>query len=103
MRVAAPAHPSTAPPAAAPDLSGSAADGLVIVVAPANGRFVPGATTGSVSAGARIGQITTRRDSHDVRAPTPVVLQGLLAVPGRLVQRGDALAWGTAIHDESAR
>jgi len=102
MRTATPAQPTALPPSSdtelsgsCADLSGSTADRLVLVVAPTNGRFLAGGASGPVAAGAVVGQITSRRAAVDVCAPAAIVVEGLLAVPGRLVTQGQALAWGT--------
>ena len=97
---------ATAPPAVAPvlppprsELAGSAAQDLVVVVAPANGRFQPVIEAGPVSAGAVVARITTTRSCVDITAPTAAIIKGLLTLPGQLVTRGQALAWAQAADD----
>ena len=102
---AAPGPPTGATPTAAPapptdatELTGTAAEALCLVVAPGNGRFQPSVSAGQVAAGGLLGSISAgggRR--HDVRTPADVIVQGLLALPGHLVVRGQALAWATKV------
>ena len=87
--------PRAAP--APPELAGTTAEGLLVVVAPSNGRFQPALDSGAVAEGGVVGHIAGgggRRDS--VRTPTDVVVQGLLIRPGQLVMRGQALLWAMA-------
>ncbi|MPZ71882.1 MAG: hypothetical protein GEU74_01415 [Nitriliruptorales bacterium] len=81
-------------PPAAPALAGTAAEALVLIVAPCNGRFHPVVTQGEVTAGHVVAQVTLGRNgSHDVTCPVGAAVQGLLTRPGQLVTRGQALAW----------
>lgn len=89
-----------APAAAAPgtELTGTAAEALCLVVAPGNGRFHPTLTEGAVAAGGLVAHITAGSGQRsDVRSPADVVVQGLLALPGHLVMRGQPLAWATKV------
>lgn len=93
---------NTAPPVHAapadrsnPAMHGSPAEHLLVVVAPANGRFVPVAATGFVAAGGVVGQLTIGKGrTQPVHSPADVVLRGLLARTNQLVTAGSALAWG---------
>ena len=95
--------PTTAPairPAtpSARELDGTAAESLCVLVAPSNGRFQPAVAEGEVACGGLVAEITGgggRRS--DVRSPAAVVVRGLLARPGQLVTRGQALAWATKV------
>lgn len=106
------AMPTTAPPTSLPtlppgdprrfggerepaaDLSGTAAERLVVLVAPANGRFSPALVEGAVAAGDVVAHVAGGRGRRDdVRSPVDATLRGLLTRPGQLVVRGDALAW----------
>lgn len=100
LSASAAASPPAAPPApAAPaDLSGTTAHDLCLVVAPGNGRFQPEVRGGTVAAGAVVAHITGGGDRRvAVRSPAAVVVHGLLARPGGLVTRGQALAWGRRV------
>ena len=85
-------------PNPAPELDGTAAEALCVLVAPSNGRFQPAVAEGEVARGGLVAEITAgggRRS--DVRSPATVVVRGLLARPGQLVTRGQALAWATKV------
>ncbi len=85
------------------ELAGTAAERLVLIVAPSNGRFRPKVSDGAVPVGALVAHVTGGRGRADeVRCPADVVVHGLLARPGQLVQRGQALAWAKADAIESA-
>ncbi len=90
---------ATPSPIAAPrsrnpgELAGSAAEDLVLIVAPCNGRFQPEVRRGAVDAGAVVARITTARQSEEVRIPAAATVEGLLSLPGQLVTPGQALAW----------
>ena len=88
-------RPATLPrPVPNPDLAGSTAERLVLIVAPVNGRFRPVVAEGTVEAGGLVAHITGGRDRSDaVASPARLAIQGLLALPGHLVVRGQALAW----------
>ena len=89
---------TSAPTPDATELTGTAAEALCLVVAPGNGRFQPAVSAGEVAAGGLLGSIAAgggRR--HEVRTPADVVVQGLLALPGHLVVRGQALAWALKV------
>src|SRR5688572_14141420 len=74
---------------------GCVADGLVVVVAPVNGRFHPGTCAGPVRAGAVLGTIATGGGGQtEVRTPVAAVIQGVMIRAGQLVTAGHALAWG---------
>ena len=76
------------------DLAGTAAEGLLVIVAPANGRFQPVVSEGRLGAGAVVARITSGRGrALDVRVPAAAAVRGLLTLPGQLVTRGQALAW----------
>ena len=84
-----------APP---PDLAGSTADGLLVLVAPCNGRFQPVVTGGVVGTTEAVARITTGRGgSQDVASPVRADVQGLLTRPGQLVTKGQALAWARVL------
>lgn len=92
----APAEPTA--PELGTELTGTAAEALCLVVAPGNGRFQPALTEGAVAAGGLVAHITAGSGRRsDVRSPADVVVQGLLALPGHLVMRGQALAWATKV------
>jgi hypothetical protein len=96
-RPAAPATPASA------DLAGSTAERLVLIVAPANGRFRPVVAEGTVEAGGLVAHITGGRGRSDaVASPVRAAIQGLLALPGHLVVRGQALAWAHVADSGSA-
>lgn len=79
------------------ELAGTAAQRLVLVTAPANGRFHPQIGQGRVGAGDVIARISGgRRPTIQVCAPVDVMLRGSLCRPGQLVRTGDALLWGEA-------
>ena len=81
-------------PAPQGDLAGTTAEGLLVIVAPANGRFVPVVAEGWLSSGGVVAQITSGKGrAHDVRVPAAAAIRGLLTRPGQLVMRGQALAW----------
>lgn len=83
-------------PAPTTELHGTAAEALCVLVAPGNGRFQPAVTEGEVARGGVVAQIAAgggRRS--EVLAPAALVVRGLLARPGQLVTRGQALAWAT--------
>lgn len=85
------------------ELAGTAAERLVLIVAPSNGRFRPRVSEGAVSMGALVAHVTGGRGRADeVRCPADAVVRGLLARPGQLVSRGQALAWAKAAAIESA-
>ena len=84
--VATPAPPSN-------DLTGSAAERLLVIVAPGNGRFRPLVSEGLAAAGTVVARVTNGRGEQDVCLPATATLRGLLALPGHLVTRGQALAW----------
>ena len=89
--VATPRRPPTTPPS---DVTGSIADGLIVVVAPVNGRFHPSLSEGVVAAGTVVGRVTSgSHGSTDVRIPVAASVRGLLTMAGHLVTRGQALAW----------
>ena len=86
--------PAVPAPATHLDLAGSTAERMVLIVAPANGRFHPVVSEGSVEAGGLIAHITGGRGRSDaVASPARLAIRGLLALPGHLVVRGQALAW----------
>ena len=85
------------------ELAGSAAERMVLIVAPANGRFRPVLAEGTVDAGAVVAHITGGRGRSDaVASPARLALQGLLALPGHLVVRGQALAWTHVVDGAAA-
>lgn len=89
------ALPTASPPP--PELAGTTAERMLVVVAPSNGRFQPALEAGAVAEGGVVGHIaggSRRRES--VRTPADVVVQGLLIRPGQLVMRGEALLWAMA-------
>ena len=85
--------PLSPPAAPSSDLAGSAAERLLVIVAPGNGRFRPLVTEGTVTEGTVVAQVTNGRGGQDVCAPVTATVRGLLALPGHLVTRGQALAW----------
>jgi len=86
-----------------PQMAGTAAEGLILIVAPSNGRFQPRLNEGAISAGTLVAHVTGGRGRADeVRSPTDGVVLGLLARPGQLVTRGQALAWARADLGEPA-
>lgn len=88
------ASPATRTASAAAELAGSAADRLVLIVAPCNGRFRPLVDAGPVTAGQVVAHVTGARGRADeVTAPVTGRIQGLLTMAGHLVTRGQALAW----------
>ena len=96
----APAEPAHTPPA---DLAGSTAERLLVLVAPANGRFAPEVASGRVEAGAVVASVAGGRGrSEQVRSPVAAVIRGLLLRPGQLVLRGQALAWAVVAEDVPA-
>ena len=93
----APASPVHEP---APALAGSAAERLLLLVAPTNGRFAPTLTAGSAPAGAVIAHINGGRGRQtEVRTPVAVEVRGLLLRAGQLVTSGQALAWAVVAED----
>lgn len=78
----------------ADDLRGCAPAGLVLIVAPCNGRFMPVVDHGRVAQGDVVARVTTRDSAQDVPTPVTARIRGLLTLPGHLVTRGQALAWG---------
>ena len=78
-----------------PALHATAAESLVVVVAPANGRFYPSRMDGVVSAGEAVGHLAVGQGRQvQVRSPADVRVHGLLTRPGQLVTTGHALLWG---------
>lgn len=76
--------------------SGTVAGDLALVVAPSAGAFQP-APAGAPSH--VLGFVTGGRGRADaVTAPCPLDLMGLMARPGEVVARGQALAWGRRLH-----
>jgi hypothetical protein len=68
---------------------------LRVLVAPAAGAFRPltrGA--GPLPAGGLLGHVTGSEGRAEVASPSDAVLDGLLAVAGEIVDRGQVLAWG---------
>lgn len=93
---AAPPRSSVATPAPGRPtaLTGSAAEHLVVLVAPANGRFAPALSEGAVAAGELVAHVAGGRGRREeVRSPVAATIRGLLTRPGQLVLRGQALAW----------
>ena len=92
------AHAPTAPPPGSsrdPALSATTAESLVVVVAPANGRFHPATTEGVVSAGETVGHLAVGQGRRvEVRSPAELRVHGLLTRPGQLVTTGHGLLWG---------
>lgn len=85
------------------DLAGSTAEALVVIVAPCNGRFRPVLSHGRAAAGALVGHVTGGRGrAEEVHLPAAATIQGLLALPGHLVIRGQALAWARRTQPEPA-
>lgn len=85
-----------------PELAGTVAEALVLVVAPSTGRFRPselgpeedGHGDPALEGGAVLGHVTGGGGRADpVRAPVHAGLRRWLARPGQLVVRGQALAW----------
>lgn len=72
--------------------SGTVAGDLTLVVAPSAGAFQPAAPDDPRGT---LGYVTGGRGRADaVVAPCPLDLMGLMARPGEVVARGQALAWG---------
>lgn len=83
------------PRSANPSLHDTPAEGLVLVVAPGNGRFHPAVQSGSLPRGGLLGRLAVGGGRQiDVCCPTDLVVRGLLARAGQLVMTGVALAWG---------
>ncbi|HVM19450.1 MAG TPA: hypothetical protein VM307_05785, partial [Egibacteraceae bacterium] len=84
-------------------LADSTAERLRLVVAPANGRFRPHVTSGSVLRGDLLAVLTGSRGREvEVRCPADLHVAGLLALPGQLVTAGQALLWAS-LGDACAR
>lgn len=104
---AAPLLPPVAPPpvalSSAPatgELANSPAQRLVVVTAPANGRFQPVTSDGGVDAGDVVATLTGgRRPTIPIRMPVAATLRGSLCRAGQLVRAGDALLWGEVAID----
>ena len=86
----------------APDLAGTAAERLLVIVAPSNGRFAPHTTGSEVAAGEVVAHVTGGGHSVEVRAPVAARVKGLLTAPGQLVLRGQALAWAVVTEGATA-
>jgi biotin carboxyl carrier protein len=75
-------------------LASSVAADLVLVVAPATGRFRPQVADGTVAPGDLLGVVTGGGGRADeVRSPVPAAVGALLARAGQVVTRGQALVW----------
>lgn len=84
------------PGVATPELAGTVAEHLAVVVAPSTGRFRPAADLGTarIAAGELVGHITGGRGRADeVRSPVDAAHGDLLARPGQLVAKGAGLLW----------
>lgn len=85
-----------------PALHATTAESLVVVVAPANGRFQPSPTHGGVHAGEVLGHLTVGQGRRvEVPSPADLRIEGLLIRPGQLAMAGQALLWGRLLESVS--